>query len=770
MFKLMRSTRARTSEGGAGAPLDGSAAAGEASPDSPDALRRAADDARDARRWGEAASLYQAYLEREPTDVAIRIQSGNCLKEAGQLGEAHQAYGAALALDPRSADGFLQLGHLLKLMGRRTEMLQAFRTSLDIQPRDNPAFVELMAQQALSAAPSAGASFAASALPLAPVGIFVDVTDLIDYLTVNVSLSGIQRVVSNLVIHAAGYNARSGEATVRFVLPNYHGTEVYELDSTLLANTINAVAVGKSSRQGLDEALAAIKEGRRQVTLKAGDTLVMAGAFWIYPKYDLLSRLRLDGALVTVFIHDLIQISNPEYVQAVATNEFRKSFVDVLSVANYILTNSEYVAQDVWRFLAERMNFQIPVTAVPLATELGFRDTEGAVSPDYLALAQEEYVLCVATIEVRKNHMYLVQLWERLQREFHGDIPNLVFVGKWGWQIEELQKHLHGSDYAGGRLYIFNGIPDRDLAFLYEHCLFTVYSSFAEGWGLPVGESLGYGKLCVASNVTSIPEVGGALCRYFDPFNLDTGYAVVAGLLGDRPALETLTRRIRDEFRPKTWRDFSDEIFHLIERRREERGPSGRSNNCLIETGHVVTLGNDPLLQLDLCKRRLLTARMARVSGWHGLEAWGCWAAKRRAVLAFSTNLPAGTAIDVYIQLKTADLDECAECLVTVGGVQTLVDELGSVPSWCTAYGVVGPDGMVDVVLLSGRGFFHRHGRDLFIGLISLAVAPSGDAETEAKILRQILRRGTVAPVRERRGEASAAPPPMTEMAHAEAL
>ena len=63
-------------------------------------------------------------------------------------------------------------------------------------------------------------------------------------------------------------------------------------------------------------------------------------------------------------------------------------------------------------------------------------------------------------------------------------------------------------------------LTDADLKVLYEGCLFTLFPSFYEGWGLPVTESLAFGKPCIASNRSSIPEAGGKLARYIDPNNL----------------------------------------------------------------------------------------------------------------------------------------------------------------------------------------------------------------------------------------------------------
>ena len=72
---------------------------------------------------------------------------------------------------------------------------------------------------------------------------------------------------------------------------------------------------------------------------------------------------------------------------------------------------------------------------------------------------------------------------------------------------------------------------------------------------------------------------------------------------------------------PATWRfGGNTPCLELI-------APDG--TQLILEIGVIATFGNDPLAQLDAKKQRLLTARMTRLSGWHGLEPWGCWAASR---------------------------------------------------------------------------------------------------------------------------------------------
>ncbi len=446
-------------------------------------VRRAGDRARDAKRWSEAATHYAAYLKYNPKDVPIRVQLGNCLKEAGQLTKALDAYKTAIELDGEHADGHLQIGHLFKILGRNMEAAQAYRKSFELTPHDNPAFAELLS---IGTVPQVRGSDHVDSQETAI--IYMDVTDLIDYLQVNVTLSGIQRVVSNLIANIPKLSGTTGYL-VRPVLPDYSGSQVFIVNVSLLEGLISLVTSGRSDRELIDRALDSLRASQSLVMPKAGDTLLIPGAFWIYQRYDLLNILRQSGVRVAVFIHDLIQVTNPEFVEPAATTVFRRSLVDVLCVSSYVLTNSTFVANNVRRYLETRMNFELPVTPVTLATELNQREMDNTDTfHEYKELAKEGYVLCVGTIEIRKNHTYLIEIWERLIRESHGSVPNLVFVGKWGWEIAALRKYLEGSDYLGGRLYIYDAIPDGELAFLYKNCLFTIFPSFAEGWGLPVGE------------------------------------------------------------------------------------------------------------------------------------------------------------------------------------------------------------------------------------------------------------------------------------------
>ena len=165
-------------------------------------------------------------------------------------------------------------------------------------------------------------------------------------------------------------------------------------------------------------------------------------------------------------------------------------------------------------------------------------------------------MLFVSTIEIRKNHRLLVRVWRRLLERHGADvIPVLVFAGQIGWSVDGLLAELAASGYLDGKIELMLNLPDTELCRAYRSCLFTIFPSFCEGWGLPIAESLAQGKLCVASNRTSIPEVGGDFVDYFDPSDDDDALAKIERLLLDPGYLAAREARLRAEYRPPTWAD-----------------------------------------------------------------------------------------------------------------------------------------------------------------------------------------------------------------------
>ncbi len=289
---------------------------------------------------------------------------------------------------------------------------------------------------------------------------------------------------------------------------------------------------------------------------KAGDILLTAGSPWGHPDYARLVQNQRDrGLKFALLIYDLIPLRRPEWCNRGLVRVFAAWLEGVLPVCDHILAISRATATDVEACMAERNILPVrPVVPIPIGTGFSRRAPDLRIERERPLPKTGSYALVVSTIEARKNHLLLFRVWRRLLEEMPpADVPTLVFAGRIGWLVDDLMKQIANTAYLDGKLVVIENPTDAELETLYQGCLFTLFPSFFEGWGLPVAESLAFGKPCITSNRTSLPEVGGKLTRRFDPDNLNDAYAMIRQAIEDRPGLARWEAQVRREFRPVPW-------------------------------------------------------------------------------------------------------------------------------------------------------------------------------------------------------------------------
>jgi glycosyltransferase involved in cell wall biosynthesis len=291
----------------------------------------------------------------------------------------------------------------------------------------------------------------------------------------------------------------------------------------------------------------------RQV--ERGDIVVSLGAGWAVPHYieHIAAAKRRHGIRFSMLIYDLIPIENEAVVEQRHVAQLRNWLREAMPVADVVLTISRHSRDALLALAAADGRPLPPVEVVELGAGLSARP---AAASRGMPRIPQPYVLFVSTIEIRKNHRLLVRVWRRLmERHGAGAVPVLVFAGQIGWLVDDLLAELAASDHLGGKIVLLPGLSDAELRQAYRGCLFTVFPSLCEGWGLPVAESLAQGKFCVASNRTSIPEVGGDLIDYFDPADDDDALAKIERPMRDPVYLAQREARLRVEYRPRSWSD-----------------------------------------------------------------------------------------------------------------------------------------------------------------------------------------------------------------------
>jgi glycosyltransferase involved in cell wall biosynthesis len=303
--------------------------------------------------------------------------------------------------------------------------------------------------------------------------------------------------------------------------------------------------------------------------LTPGSTVFLIGGTWgVAGHAELIARAREERHLfVVALIYDLIPIRRPELW---AGREHSKSFAAwfdrMMDLADLVLTISDFTKREVLDLLKGRPARRvIPVHRIPLGHGFTILMNSGVQANDRDDLAPpEEFVLCVSTIEGRKNHGLLLRTWRSLIEELgHDATPRLVLIGRRAWLSNDFFTQLDACDHLGGKIQVVYNCSDQQLKRLYERCLFSIYPSLYEGWGLPVAEALLAGASCLCSNRTSIPEVAGDAVEYFDPEDGPQALALVRSAIVDPRHRERLRDKART-FRARSWAETAKECLTVI--------------------------------------------------------------------------------------------------------------------------------------------------------------------------------------------------------------
>lgn len=316
-----------------------------------------------------------------------------------------------------------------------------------------------------------------------------------------------------------------------------------------------------------------------------GDHVVIADAAWTLPTKH-MKRANSQGILCNILVHDLIQIKAPELIGGTQQSFiFHDWLLDTMEYVSSYLANSHSTASDLKEFLntyggKQRVDV-VPLASagIPVSNAVSEQQPSSAtvnsgvyprlsgsghINDHIRSLLRRPYVLCVGTMEVRKNMWGLVQAWERLRLRDDIELPRLVFAGNRGWLNHDFERLMSATGNLYGWVELVSGPSDEELDFLYKNCLFTAMPSFLEGWGLPVGESLSYGKTAVVSETSSLPEVGGDLVLYFDPHSISSITASVYRMLSKDGLREELESRIAATSL-RDWSDVARDVLAAID-------------------------------------------------------------------------------------------------------------------------------------------------------------------------------------------------------------
>jgi len=271
---------------------------------------------------------------------------------------------------------------------------------------------------------------------------------------------------------------------------------------------------------------------------------------------DLFARTL--GPRVAIF-HDAIPLSHPEHTPAKTVARF-PSYLAELRAFDGIAAVSEESRHALEHYWRVHGTGGPPVQAIPLGVD---PPSQPATRADGTGNTPP-IVLSVGSIEGRKNHLALLEACEQLWHQ--GERFTLHLVGLANLETGAAALARIRALQSAGRPIRYDGpVGEAALQSAYAGCDFTVYPSVAEGFGLPVIESLVHGKPCVCSARGALGESAqGGGCLTVESVAAADLAAAIAQLLREpslRGALATAARQRR--FR--TWADYAAELTAWME-------------------------------------------------------------------------------------------------------------------------------------------------------------------------------------------------------------
>ena len=168
------------------------------------------------------------------------------------------------------------------------------------------------------------------------------------------------------------------------------------------------------------------------------------------------------------------------------------------------------------------------------------------------------------TIEPRKNHILLLNVWKELINSGMPNIPKLSIIGRRGWFNEDVFRLLDKSPAIREHVSEFNQMTDEEMIHEISTSKATLFPSFGEGWGLPIVESLSMGIPVICSDLEVHRECSQGMAEFISPLDgLKWMNKIVEMSSYDDKTYQEKTEYIKN-FKPISWSESAENILNII--------------------------------------------------------------------------------------------------------------------------------------------------------------------------------------------------------------
>jgi glycosyltransferase involved in cell wall biosynthesis len=251
------------------------------------------------------------------------------------------------------------------------------------------------------------------------------------------------------------------------------------------------------------------------------------------------------------FVHDLLPLDYPEYFRPDYDAVFLRRFETIAKRGTAFIVSTNVVRDRLAQALAAAKP-DAPIYVAPLPSPL-------ALSGDAeieLELPAHPYFILVSTIEPRKNHLLVLNIWRELAATLGDDTPRLVLIGSRGWENEQVIDMLDRCEGVAKYVLRSARLSRPGLAWLMAHAQALLMPSFDEGYGLPIVEALSLGTPVIASDIPTFREVTRGCALLLSPIDgLAWADAIVALSRRETSAWQGAKAQA-EPFQPPVWESY----------------------------------------------------------------------------------------------------------------------------------------------------------------------------------------------------------------------
>jgi len=298
-----------------------------------------------------------------------------------------------------------------------------------------------------------------------------------------------------------------------------------------------------------------------EIQFASGDTVLVMGKPWDFPSFmESIRRQKLRaGFKLFQVVYDLIPVFEPHLHGEPLIKQYTQHMFEVAALSDGLVAISESTKRDMIKFCKELKLNCPPIKVIRLGDDFAKVEPRKPLKP---SLKSGSYILNVGTIEIRKNHALLYTAY-RLALEQGIDLPDLVIVGRPGWYTHDVLYEFTHDPELKNRVHILQDVDDAELTWLYENCMYTVYPSIYEGWGLPIAESLLYGKVCLPARSSSMVEIAGDLLEYYSPYDSRELLSLMAAYL-DKAKRDNKEAEIAAKYKSTSWEQTASSLQEFV--------------------------------------------------------------------------------------------------------------------------------------------------------------------------------------------------------------